>query len=115
MAKDKRKRDAENKLARITKTCEVFLDGDGQRFSLGEFTLTEVDPGPKLEEFADSAFKATRASLVKLRIPMYRLVVINGQREEAYGLSRWVKLIDGSKEEERFKKPKQTVRKTEKV
>jgi hypothetical protein len=98
--KDNRKRDAENKLERISKTCAVELVGDGQTFPLGEFTLTEIDPGPTIEQFADAAFKATRASLVRLRVPMYRLVVKDGQSQQGFGLERWVKLVDGKKLQE---------------
>lgn len=107
----KKKRDEDGKIPRITKTCKVVLDGSGRRLPVGDFTLTEKEPGPKLEDFADAAFKASRASLVRLMTPLYRLVVIDGQREEAYGLGRWIKLVDGSKEQEESKARKQTIRK----
>lgn len=101
MAKDKRKRDAENKLERITKTAKVRLVGnDGTNLPVGEFTLTEVDPGPTMDNFADAAFKASRASLAKLMVPQYRLVVSLDQREQGYGLERWIKLVDGTRAQE---------------
>jgi hypothetical protein len=118
-AKDNRKRDAENKLERITKTCRVWLVGnDGLRIDMGDFELTEVDPGPTHEDFADAAYKAARASISRLMTPQYRLVVIDGQREQGYGLDRWIKLVDGREEEARAlagKGPKQRIRKTVKA
>lgn len=97
-----KKRDAEGKLERITKTCKVVLvSTDGTSFPVGDFTLTEKDPGPNIDDFADAAFKAARASLARLMTPQYRLVVYDGAREQGYGLDRWIKLVDGRKELER--------------
>jgi hypothetical protein len=115
MTKSK-KRDDEGKIPRITKTCKVVLvDNDGFRYPLGDFTLTEPDPGPSIDDFADAAFKAARASLARLMVPQYRLIVIDGQREQGYGLDRWIKLVDGKALHEARMAgngPKQTLRKT---
>jgi len=117
--KDARKRDAENRLERITKTCRVVLAAnDGTRWPVGDFTLTEPDPGPTIAQFAEAAFKASRASLARLMTPQYRLIVIDGQIEQGFGLDQWIKLVDGRKEAERReqgKGSKQTIRKTAKV
>ena len=102
-------RDEENKIPRISKTCRVVLDGPGVRLDVGEFTITEKEPGPRLEQFADEAFKAARGSLARLMIPAYRLIVMDGQIEEAYGLARWVKLTN--KNEEENMRSKQPIRK----
>lgn len=92
-----KKRDDDRKIPRITKTCNVVLAAsDGTRYPVGDFTLTEPEPGPTLEQFADVAFKAARASLARLMTPQYRLIVLDGEREEAYGLRRWIKLVDRS-------------------
>ena len=93
-SKDKEKQ----KKPEISKTCSVVLDGGGVRLPVGEFTLRKVEPGPTLADFADEAFKSARNSLNKLMVPLYRLIVIDGPKEEAYGLGRWVKLTDGEKE-----------------
>lgn len=93
----KPKRDADGKIPRITKTCKVVLaSSEGQRFTVGEFTLTEPEPGPTLEQFANEAFKAARSSLARLMTPYYRIIVIDGKREEGYGLDKWIKLFDKS-------------------
>lgn len=42
-----------------------------------------------------------RASLSRLMVPQYRLVVIDGAVEQGFGLDRWIKLVDGRKELER--------------
>lgn len=96
----KPKRDEEGKLPRVTKTCSVFLDcDDGKRFPAGEFTITEIAPGPKIDQFADEAYKAARASLCKLMPHRYKLVVVDSEGAESrYGLDRWVKLVDGSRQ-----------------
>lgn len=94
----KPQRDAEGKIPRITKTCRVFLEGNGVRMDAGEFTLTEPEPGPQRSDFADAAFKAGRASYARLMAPAYRLVVIDGDVEEGYGLTTWIKLVDNSKQ-----------------
>lgn len=109
----KPQRDAEGKIPRITKTCKVVLDGNGVRMDMGEFTLIEPEPGPQRSDFADAAFKACRSSLTRLMTPQYRLVVIDGDVEEGYGLTTWIKLVDGS--DENNLKPKQRIRKTEKI
>lgn len=97
-----KKRDAEGKIERITKTCKVVLaSNDGTRYPVGDFTLTEKDPGPTIDNFADAAFKTARASLARLMTPQYRLIVIDGAIEQGYGLDRWIKLVDGRKELER--------------
>lgn len=85
------KRDENNRIPRITKTCKVVLDDGERRYPVGEFTLTEMEPGPSLSRFADEGFKFARASLAKLMVPKYRIIVIDGETEEAYGLDRWVK------------------------
>ena len=80
----------------IERTRKVKLvANDGTTLPVGDFTLTEIEPGPTNDQFADAAFKSARASLSKLMIPQYRLVVIepNGG-EQGYGLERWVKLVD---------------------
>lgn len=109
-----RKRDAENKLPRITKTCKVILAAnDGTRISIGDFTLTEIEPGPTVDQFADTAFKSARSSLARLMTPQYRLIVIDGQMETGFGLDNWIKLVDGREELKRQlegKGRKQTVR-----
>lgn len=108
-------RDEQGMIPRITKTCKVVLvDGDGYRYPLGDFTLTEKEPGPTIADFADAAFKAARSSLARLMVPQYRLIVIDGQVEQGFGLDRWIKLVDGMQlEAERIagKGRKQTVRK----
>lgn len=109
----KKERDENNRIPRVTKTCKVELDDGERRYPAGEFTLTEKEPGPTLAQFADEAFKAARASLAKLMPQRYRLVVIDGEREEAYGLQRWVKLVDNEKVYEARlagKGPKQPIR-----
>ena len=82
---------------RIERTRKVVLvANDGTTLPVGDFTLTEIEPGPTNDQFADHAFKSARASLSKLMVPQYRLVVIepNGS-QQGYGLERWVKLTDG--------------------
>lgn len=106
----KQERDENNRIPRITKTCKVVLDGPDQRIPVGEFTLTEKEPGPKLEQFADAAYKTARASLARLMTPLYKLTVIHEHGEESYGLQRWIKLVDGNKEEEERQR-KQPIRK----
>lgn len=94
----KPQRDAEGKIPRVKKTCKVVLiDNDGYRYPLGDFTLEERHPGPTIADFADAAFKAARASLARLMVPQYRLIVIDGQVEQGFGLDRWIKLVDGQK------------------
>lgn len=114
-SKDNRKRDALNRLEVIEKTCKVILvANDGTKLPVGNFTLSEKDPGPTLDDFADAAFASSRASLSKLMIPQYRLVVIDGKREQGYGLDRWIKLVDGEKryaEQLAGRGPKQSIRK----
>jgi hypothetical protein len=96
---DKPKRDEEGKIPRITKTCKVVLAAsDGTRYPVGDFTIEEKEPGPTMDQFADTAFKAARASLARLMTPQYRLVVIDGAVEQGYGLDRWIKLVDGTKQ-----------------
>jgi hypothetical protein len=115
MGKDKRKRDELGSLEKITRSSKVVLVGnDGTRLPVGDFTITKDDPGPTLDDFADHAFKESRASLAKLMVPQWRLVVIDGQREQGYGLDRWIKLVDGDKkqaEQLAGRGPKQTIRK----
>jgi hypothetical protein len=116
MTKASKKRDDNGMIPRITKTCKVVLvDNDGVRYPLGDFTLTEPEPGPSIDDFADAAFKSARASLARLMVPQYRLIVTDGDREQGYGLDRWIKLVDNQKlHEARLagKGPKQTLRKT---
>ena len=113
--KDTRKRDDEGKIPRITKTCKVVLAAnDGTRLPVGEFTLTEKEPGPTHDDFAEVAFKSARSSLARLMTPQYRLIVIDGKVEQGYGLDRWIKLVDGREEmarREAGKGPKQAIHK----
>lgn len=111
-----KKREGENgEITRITKTVKVVLVGtDGTRIPVGDFTLTEPQPGPVIDQFADEAFKSVRSSLARLMTPQWRLLVIDGAIEQGFGLDRWIKLRDGREEEERRlagKGGKQTVRK----
>lgn len=64
MAKDK------DDLPKISLTRKVFLVGPDTDMLIGEFTLTEVTPGPRAEDFADAAFKSARASLQRLMAPL---------------------------------------------
>lgn len=93
---------ARPELPKITKTCKVVLQEiDGVRLPIGDFTLTEKEPGPNIDQFADKGFQAARSSLAKLMPHRYRLVVIDAEGiESAYGLDRWVKLVDRQKEYE---------------
>lgn len=110
MGKDKRKRDELGALEQITKSAKVILvASDGTSLPVGDFTLTMDDPGPTLDDFADHAFKECRASLSKLMVPQYRLVVTLDKREQGYGLDRWVKLEDRSSPE--YEPRKQRIRK----
>ena len=87
---------------RITKTCKaVLVATDGSRYPMGDITLTEIEPGPTIDDFADAAFKNARSSLARLMTPQYRIVVIDGQVEQGFGLDRWIKLTDGNEELER--------------
>lgn len=109
------KRDENGMIPRITKTYRAVLQEiDGVRLPIGEFTLTEKEPGPTLEQFGDEAFKFARSSLAKLMPHRYRIVLIDAEgQESAYGLDRWVKLVDREKEHEgplQGKGAKQTVR-----
>lgn len=91
----------------ITKSCRVVLEETktGQRYPAGEFELTEPEPGPTMEDFANAAFRASAASFRRLMPEAYRLIVLDGAREEAYGLTKWVKLIDTkSLDEDRMRK-----------
>lgn len=110
-----KKRDDEGKIPRVTKTLKVILAAnDGTRIPVGDFTITEPEPGPTIDQFADEAFKSARASLARLMTPQYRIVVIDGAIEQGFGLDRWIKLVDGRKENERRlegKGAKQTIRK----
>ena len=99
----------------VTKTYTAYLQEiDGVRLLIGEISLTEREPGPTLDQFADAAFKEGRASLQKLMPHRYRIVVKDAEGiESAYGLDRWVKLVDRQKEHElrlSGKGPKQVVR-----
>lgn len=78
----------------ISRTARCVLDGGDVRLEMGEHTAIKPEPGPTLADIADSAFRACRASLAKLMVPRYRIIVIDGALEEAYGLDRWIKLID---------------------
>ena len=105
------KRDEDGKIPRITKTCKVVLaSNEGQRFTVGEFTIEEKEPGPTHEQFADLAFKAARSSLARLMTPQYRLIVLDGPQEIGYGLDNWIKLVDGSIQPDPDKGRKQTIR-----
>ena len=87
---------------RITKTCQVWLvSTDGTRLPMGDVTLTEIEPGPTIDDFADAAFKNARGTLARLMVPQYRLVVVDGQVEQGFGLDRWIKLVDGRTDLER--------------
>lgn len=84
---------------KITKTCKVVLvENNGTRYPVGDFTLTEPEPGPVIDQFADAAFKAARSTFARLMTPQYRLVVIDGAVEQGFGLDRWIKLVDGRQE-----------------
>lgn len=97
-----KKRSDDGQIPRITKTVKVVLAGtDGTRLPMGDFTLTEPEPGPTIAQFADDAFKFARASLSRLMTPQYRLIVIDGEVEQGFGLDRWIKLYDGREEEKR--------------
>ena len=97
---------------KVSKTCQCWLDGNTiKRMDLGEITLEMPEPGPKAENFADEAFKRFSGSLRKLMAPYYRVVVVEQEREFAFGLDRWIKLMDGSADEaERAGYRKQRVR-----
>jgi hypothetical protein len=96
----KSNRDEDGRIPRITKTCKVVLDGPDQRLPIREFTLTEKEPGPVLEQFANEGFKYARASLQRLMTPAYKITVIDGEREESWNLTNWIKLVDREKEHE---------------
>ena len=106
------KKKDDKEVEQITKTMRVALDGDSiKRMDMGEYTLTMPAPGPKPEHFADAAFKANSGSLRKLMVPYYRVTVLHPEREFSYGLSRWIKLMDGSdKESQRAGDRKQSIR-----
>lgn len=102
-----KKRDGDDgEIPRITKTCKVILAAtDGTRLPMGDFTLTEPEPGPTIADFADAAYKSARASLARLMTPQYTLIVIDGVIEQGFGLDGWIKLTDGSKaDDERTRK-----------
>jgi hypothetical protein len=100
----------------VKKACEVFLvNSEGMRLTIGTVELTEEEPGPKNEQFADAGFKMARASLQKLELPGYRIIVKDGERETGYGLERWIKRVDGRELYEKRlqgKGSKQPIRKT---
>lgn len=99
MAKAKKTKE---ELPKVTKTARARLDGkDIPSITMGEYTITLPEPGPTPENFADAAFKANAGSLRRLMVPNYRVVVIypSGQ-EYSYGLDNWIKLMDGSKQQE---------------
>jgi hypothetical protein len=83
---------------KVTKSAKVVLDGGGVRMPIGEFSLEKPEPGPTQADFADAAFQSARNSLRKLMVPLYRLVVIDETGEQGFGLDRWVKLIDHTKD-----------------
>lgn len=97
----------------VTKTASVRLDGDSiKSMALGDITLTLPDPGPTPDNFADAAFRENAGSLRRLMAPYYRIVVVYPEREYIFGLTRWIKLMDGSKEQgERMGDRKQPIRK----
>lgn len=100
----------DGELPKVTKTCRCELDGGDIVLPIGEFTLTEPEPGPKHSDFADAAFKFASASLRRLMVPRYRVVVIDGEQRIPYGLERWVKLVDRSQPD--YEPKKQRVHKT---
>lgn len=91
-------REKEEAIVYVEKTCRVDVEGKGTRLKVGDIYLRLPHPGPRLEDFADAAFKSARASLNKLMVPDYVLIVIDGSEEARYGLGRWIKLRDGTKD-----------------
>jgi hypothetical protein len=98
---------AKEKKPEVTKSASVVLDGGDVQLPAGSFTLTKEEPGPTPEDFANAAFAASRASFMRLMPEKYRLIVSFEDQKAAYGLTKWIKLIDHEKEddERRRKQP----------
>ena len=106
------KKKGDKEVEQVSRTCQCWLDGDSiKRMSLGEISIVMPAPGPKPEHFADEAFKRNAGSLRRLMVPYYRIVVEADDRDFSFGLDRWMKLMDGSREhEENMSRRKQPIR-----